>query len=137
MLAMTPSRRIPLVRQYRPAMEGFTWDLPAGLVDAGEDAAESCKRELEEETGLTAASVRLLGTGSPCTGRMSNRIFSFFVETTTDQASHAPEAGIELKFVSEAELATMIENGEFVSQLHLGVIALAMTHGLIDLPRRG
>ena len=136
MLAMTPSRRIPLVRQYRPAMEGFTWELPAGLVDAGEDAAETCKRELLEETGLTASRVLHLGTGSPCTGRMSNRIHSFFVETTSDEAGHAPEAGIELKLIDEAELASMIGRGEFVSQLHLGVIALAMTRGLLKFPQQ-
>lgn len=135
-LAMTPSRRVPLVRQYRPAVEGFTWELPAGLVDPGEDAAESCKRELLEETGLVASKVHQLGVASPCTGRMSNRIHSFFVETHTDAADRAPEDGIEMKFVTESELAAMIERGEFVSQLHLGTIALAITRGLIDIAKR-
>lgn len=134
-LAMTPDRRIPLVRQYRPAVEGFTWELPAGLVDPGEDAAETCKRELLEETGLSAAAVYMLGTASPCTGRMSNRIHSFFVETGEPDTRRAPEAGIELQFVSEADLAALIERGEFSSQLHLGAIALAIARGFMDLPR--
>jgi 8-oxo-dGTP pyrophosphatase MutT (NUDIX family) len=134
-LAMTPQRLIPLVRQYRPAVESFTWELPAGLVDAGEHPAEGCKRELLEETGLSARAVHLLGTASPCTGRMSNRIHSFFVQTDAPDTRRAPEAGIELKFVSEEELAATIMRGEFISQLHLGAIALAVARGLMTLPR--
>ena len=33
-----PDGRLPIVRQYRPALEGFTWELPAGLIDPDEDA---------------------------------------------------------------------------------------------------
>ena len=31
-VARTPDGQIPIVRQYRPALERFTWELPAGLV---------------------------------------------------------------------------------------------------------
>src|SRR4051812_4658568 len=80
-VALTPDKQIPIVRQYRPAVEDFTWELPAGLVDAAEDPAESCRRELLEETGFPARAVHPLGTSYPCTGRLSNRLHSFFVET--------------------------------------------------------
>src|ERR1043166_7435712 len=56
-VALTPDGRIPIVRQYRPAIEAFTWELPAGLVEHGEEPADCCKRELMEETGLTARAV--------------------------------------------------------------------------------
>ena len=49
---------------------------------ADEDPAEACARELLEETGYPARAVHSLGApASPCTGRLSNRIHSFFVET--------------------------------------------------------
>ena len=32
----TPDGEFPIVRQYRPAIEAFSWELPAGLVDPGE-----------------------------------------------------------------------------------------------------
>src|SRR5215475_1020457 len=35
-VARTPDGQIPIVRQYRPALERFTWELPAGLVDKSE-----------------------------------------------------------------------------------------------------
>ncbi len=132
-LAMTPQRLIPLVRQYRPAVEAFTWELPAGLVDPGEDSSETAKRELLEETGLTALNVRALGSAAPCTGRLSNRIHSFFIEAAERKNGQNVEAGIEVKLVSEDELAGMISRGEFSSQLHLGAMALAIAQGLLRL----
>ena len=80
-VARTPDGRIPIVRQYRPALEAFTWELPAGLVDAGEEPSAACARELQEETGLAARKVHALGDYAPCTARLSNRVHSFFVET--------------------------------------------------------
>src|SRR5262249_54480362 len=53
-VAVTRSGKIPIVRQYRPALEAFSWELPAGMVDAGESPIDCCRRELLEETGLTA-----------------------------------------------------------------------------------
>jgi len=124
--------RIAIVRQYRPALENFTWELPAGLVDAGENPAVSCQRELLEETGLTAQSVHALGSFAPCTARLSNRLHSFFVEARlTGEA--ATERGIELQLVTPAQLAKMIVTGEFTLQLHVGALLLAGLHGHIDL----
>jgi ADP-ribose diphosphatase len=132
-VARTPDGRIPIVRQYRPALEQFTWELPAGMVDDGEDAAACCRRELLEETGLTPARVDALGTYSPCTARLSNWVHSFFVETGPAAAARAGEPGIEVRLVSPAELGGLIRSGAFVLQLHLGALLLAGMRGHVDL----
>jgi ADP-ribose pyrophosphatase len=132
-VARDPDGKIPVVRQYRPAVEAFTWELPAGMVEAGEDPAECCRRELLEETGLPAKQIHALGTYAPCTARLSNRVHSFFAETGERDPHQAAEAGIAVKMVSVAELAELIRTGEFVLQLHIGAIMLAGMRSFIDL----
>ena len=130
-VALTPDGQIPIVRQYRPALERFTWELPAGMVDAGESPQACCARELKEETGFAVRNLHALGTYAPCTARLSNRIHSFFV--ATGERGQPSEAGIEVRLVSPAELAGLIRSGEFVLQLHIGALLLAGLRGYIDL----
>jgi 8-oxo-dGTP pyrophosphatase MutT (NUDIX family) len=132
-VALTPDGKIPIVRQYRPALERFTWELPAGLVDKGEAAAETCRRELMEETGFPAQAVHELGSFAPCTARLSNQVHSFFVVCGSRARDATPEAGIELKLVTPAELAGMIRSADFTLQLHIGALLLAGMAGHIDL----
>jgi 8-oxo-dGTP pyrophosphatase MutT (NUDIX family) len=132
-VARTPSGHFPLVRQYRPALESFTWELPAGLVDPGEDPAQGCQRELLEETGYATRTIHPLGIAAPCSGRLSNRIHSFFIETGERVDPFVPEPGIEVRLASAAELTGMIKSGEFVSQLHLGALMLAEVRSFISL----
>ena len=132
-VALTPDGRIPIVRQYRPALERFTWELPAGMVEKGEDPAVCCRRELLEETGYPSKAVHALGNLAPCTARLSNRIHSFFVETGPRAEKHAAETGIEVRLVTPEVLAALILAGEFDLQLHIGAILLAGIRGHLDL----
>jgi ADP-ribose diphosphatase len=50
-LALTESREVVLVRQFRPGPEAVLVELPAGVVAAGADPAETAAAELLEETG--------------------------------------------------------------------------------------
>jgi ADP-ribose pyrophosphatase len=134
-VALTPTGKIPIVRQYRPALEAFSWELPAGLVDPGEDPAEGCRRELLEETGLTARAVHRLASNSPCTGRLSNQVHTFFVEAGERAKGFEPEPGITVKVASPAEVVRMIRAGEFVAQLHVGALLLAELNGFLRLPK--
>lgn len=45
--------RIVLIRQYRYSIGDYIYELPAGLVDSGEDFIETAVREMKEETGLS------------------------------------------------------------------------------------
>ncbi len=46
-----PSRLV-MIRQYRYPVGDWVYELPAGLIEAGETAPQAAARELEEETGL-------------------------------------------------------------------------------------
>jgi len=132
-VALTPDGRFPLVRQYRPALESFTWELPAGLAELGEAHAEGCKRELLEETGYPTLAIHSLGSAAPCSGRFGNRIHSYFLQTNGRIDDFVPERGLTVSLATPAELVAMIKSGEFVSQLHLGALMLAELRGFITL----
>jgi len=132
-VARTPSGHFPIVRQYRPALESFTWELPAGLVEPNEDPAEACRRELLEETGYPTRAIYPLGIAAPCSGRLSNRIHSFFLETGERVDDFVPKPGIAAKLVTASALVDMIRSGEFISQLHLGALLLAELRSFIVL----
>jgi 8-oxo-dGTP pyrophosphatase MutT (NUDIX family) len=123
-LAITPSGKIPIVRQFRPAVEQYTWELPAGLLEPGEIPLETCRRKLKEETGLGVLSIKPLGSYFADTGRMENRQHAFVVEATEPDAAFIPEAGLKVDFVTLPELKTRIRAGEFHLQLHIGVVLL-------------
>jgi len=135
-VALTPDGRIPIVRQYRPAVEAFTWELPAGLVEQGEDPAAACSRELLEETGYPTRAIHSLGTpAAACTGRLSNRIHSFFIETGERVADFTPESGLTVALKTPAELSSLIKSGGFIQQLHLGALLLAELGSFVTLPK--
>jgi ADP-ribose pyrophosphatase len=132
-VALTPDGRIPIVRQYRPAIEAFTWELPAGLIESGEDAAEAAKRELLEETGCITRTIHPLGVTAACTGRLSNSIHTFFVEADEAALGFQLEAGITTALRTPAELVALIRANEF-QQLHLGALFLAQLRSFLTLP---
>ena len=60
-VALDDVDRVVLIKQYRHAVGGRLWELPAGLRDVdGEDMARTAARELAEEADLHAARFDLL-----------------------------------------------------------------------------
>jgi ADP-ribose pyrophosphatase len=118
-----------IVRQYRPAVERYTLELPSGLVDAGETPAEAARRELLEETGYQAAEVELLGGMDPDTGRLGNRIWSCLAKGVRRVEDRAPEEGIEVLTWPLDELAQAIVDGRFDHALHVAAVMIAVLKG--------
>jgi ADP-ribose pyrophosphatase len=72
--------RICLLRQFRPPLGDWLWELPAGKIDAGEDPLETARRELAEEAGLLARRWQSLGDLVACPG-FSDEILHLFLAT--------------------------------------------------------
>lgn len=51
---------IILIRQYRPVVDKYIWEIPAGTLKRGENPIRCAKRELEEEIGYKANSIEYL-----------------------------------------------------------------------------
>ena len=66
--ALTPDNRIYLVRQFRYPYKQVVLETPAGKLEPGEDPDEAIRRELREETGVTADGFLKLGDFYPTPG---------------------------------------------------------------------
>lgn len=62
MVAFTEDDELLLVRQYRHGAGEILVELPAGVVEEGEDPAEAARRELLEETGYSFTSIAYVCT---------------------------------------------------------------------------
>ncbi len=132
-VALTEDNQVLIVRQYRPAVEHHTLELPSGLVDPGETPQETGRRELLEETGYQADEIELLGGMETDVGRLGNRIFTCIARSVR-RVDRAPEEGIEVMTWSLEELAAAIADGRFDHALHVAVVLIAMVKGGLKLP---
>jgi ADP-ribose pyrophosphatase len=76
-IAVTPEDKVLFVEQFRVPLQAATIEMPAGLVgdiDADESIEISAVRELEEETGWTAAHAEVLMIGPTSSGMASEKI---------------------------------------------------------------
>ena len=77
-MPLISDNEIIMVRQYRYALKRETLEIPAGKIDKGEGPEECIKRELVEETGFEAKSIKWLYTYAPAIG-YSNELIHLYV----------------------------------------------------------
>ncbi|MCC6534890.1 MAG: NUDIX hydrolase [Burkholderiales bacterium] len=92
MLAMPDRGHVIMERQYRYALRDHVYELPAGKIDAGEDALATAKRELLEETGYRAGDWRHLLTTYPVVGYADERI-ELYLARELEYVGHALDEG--------------------------------------------
>lgn len=78
---------ILLVRQYRHPTGGYLLEIPAGTVEEGETPEECAAREIEEETGYTAANLEKISEFYVSPGFLSEKMHLF---VATDLTKTAP-----------------------------------------------
>jgi ADP-ribose pyrophosphatase len=103
---------IVIERQYRHAANQYLWELPAGKLDAGEDALAGAKRELAEETGYGAKKWRPLVEYYASPGFLGESMKVFLAEGLVAGDAHPEEdEQIEFRLVKLSDVLKMIEKG--------------------------
>ncbi len=133
-VALTPKKELLLVRQYRPAVERVTLELPSGTLSNGETPRSTARRELVEETGYEAKTIEYLGTLTPDTGRLCNKLWCYFAKNVTLKAGGKPEPGIQVLRLDQKKFFQMIAKSQFDHALNSAVILLALMKGKFDFP---
>ncbi len=129
-LALDPSKSkkdpwIVIERQYRHAANQYLWELPAGKLEAGEDAVVGAQRELEEETGYRAKKWKPLVEYYASPGFLGESMKVFLAEGLIAGDAH-PEADehIEFRLVKLSDVLKMIDKGAILDGKTLTTVLL-------------
>jgi 8-oxo-dGTP pyrophosphatase MutT (NUDIX family) len=82
-VAIDDRERVCLLRQYRPAVQDWVWELPAGRLEPGEPPQETARRELVEEAGCEARRWRDLGAILSSPGVFAEVLHLYLAEDLT------------------------------------------------------
>jgi 8-oxo-dGDP phosphatase len=132
------AERVLMMWRYRFVPRRFGWELPGGIIDAGESGAEAAAREVEEETGWRPnGTLRHLLTFQPMIG-MVDSPHELYVgdngaEFISTPAANSEEAA-KVAWIPLSDIAGMIERdellgaGTLVALLHVLAFTKALDH---------
>lgn len=110
---VTADGKLVMIRQFRYAVQSICIEFPAGKIDQGEDALETAKRELKEETGLIAQNYKFLTTVHPVIGYSNERIELYLATgLTQDKAQLDDEEFLDVFEITYNDAMEMMKKGE-------------------------
>lgn len=112
-VAVTNEGKILMERQFRKPLEMVLLELPAGKADPNEDPEVTALRELTEETGYTAGSIKHLISYYPTCGYSSELLHIYICrDLVPGETNWDPTECIDLVEYDADELIDMIMRGE-------------------------
>ena len=112
-----------LVGQYRFPLKAYSWEIPEGGGPLGEDPIESARRELLEETGLSAKNWKEIQR-MHLSNSVSNELSIIYVATDLIQGIAMPEETEQLmvKKLPFNEAYQMVLNNEITDSMSIAAI---------------
>lgn len=117
-IVLNVDSKILLVKQFRPTVEKYTWEIPAGCMDIPNETPEECLfREIQEETGfaIDKHSLEHVIDMNSSIG-FNNGILSLYI-THLDKDNvntiHDDDV-IEMKWFTLSDFQDMINNKEII-----------------------
>ncbi len=112
-LAVTRDNEVVLVKQYRYPVHEELYEIPAGKLEEGEEPITTARRELQEETGLSAKEWHRLSTFYTAPG-FTNETMHLYMARDLEIAPAKPDFDEEIEVVKVpfADALTMMREGK-------------------------
>ena len=112
-VAVDAEDNVILVRQYRYAVGRELLEIPAGIIEPGEEPRDSAIRELGEETGYTAAKMQQIGGAYTAPGYSTECMHLFLATGLEPGPSHYEQDEIiEVVPVPLKDIPSIISSGD-------------------------
>ncbi len=125
---MKDEQTVVMIRQYRHAVGGFIYEIPAGKLNPGEDPRDCARREVEEEIGYKAGRLEPLLSVLTTPG-FTNEIIHIFVGRDLSPGTQDLGAGEVLEIVDMpfAVILDLIRDGTINdAKTIIGIQALSL-----------
>jgi len=114
-VALDERRRVAMLHQYRHAVGGAIWEIPAGCRGAGESGRQCAERELLEEAGVSARRWDHLGSLVTIPSICDERIELYLARDLTHSATdHEADEVIRVEWIDFDNVVRMIRAGEVI-----------------------
>ena len=127
-LPVTPDGKLVLIRGYRPGYHDWSWGVPGGMIEPGEWPEVAAQRELLEETGYRAESLRLVGRygvdGNRGCGRM--HLFLGLGATPVAEPDLDDTEEMRVRIVDVAEAKKRLMAGDFCGLPEMASLAMGL-----------
>ncbi len=133
---MTIKGEFVMVRQFRPNINEYSLEFPAGGLLKNEKPEDAAKREFLEETSLSSDFI-YIGDFRLMMNRTNIKEHIFFGINPRNVCQSIPEPGIEVKLIDRKVLSNMSISGNYKQLAGLGIIQLASSYlglSIIDDP---
>jgi len=107
-----------LVGQHRYPLNSYSWEIPEGGSPQSETPEETARRELKEETGLSAGTLELISTAH-LSNSVCDEIAYIYRASELSHGQSMPEGTEELhaKRTTWNEVWTMLQGGEITDSI--------------------
>ena len=115
-LPITEDNKVIMIQESRTPIGKVILALPAGIIEAGEDASKAAIRELEEETGYLAENIEFLRQYHPSVGYSDEKIKIYLATNMKKTKQHLDdEEDIEVVEVPLEKLIEMLDKNEIIT----------------------
>ena len=131
---VTDERNVLLIRQFRPPLNGYVIEFPAGLNDKGDSLPEAARRELLEETGYVSEDMVPLVEGPMSSGASGEILTVFLARGLSFKGIGERDETEDIEVLSvplnelDARLEALRAGGNYIDLKIYGLIELAKKH---------
>ncbi len=123
---ITQEGHLILVEQWRRALGKITLEIPAGVIDSGEEPEASAQRELQEEIGKKAGKLIYLGPYYSSPGVYTEKVHLFIAKDLIPSQLQGEDTDeIDIRVVPFDDALKLIEDGTICdAKTALGILRL-------------